>query len=91
MRSTGPCGVCTWTAGAIHRTRTVPAPIYELCMNAVTFRTGWMPSRALVDEPLQLIASGLFDPTEVATRHAVDDAEAAFAEPFTKLIFELAA
>lgn len=88
MRSTGPCGSCTCTAGAIHRDQPVPAPIYELYMNVVTFRTGWVHTRSIIDQPLQLIADKLFDPTAIASVHDVDDAEAVFTEPFTKLIFK---
>jgi threonine dehydrogenase-like Zn-dependent dehydrogenase len=87
LRSTGPCGICTCTAGAVHRNLPVPLPVYEMYMNVVTFRTGWAHTRSLIDRPLRLVADGLFDPTAIARTHAFDDAQAAFAEPFTKLIF----
>lgn len=87
LASTGPCGVCTCTAGAVHRGRPVALPVYEMYMNVVTFRTGWVHSRALLDEPLRLVAAGTLDPTVIAATHPLDDADAALAEPFTKLIF----
>ncbi len=87
LRSTGPGGVCTCTAGAVHRGHPVPLPVYEMYMNVVTFRTGWVHTRALLDEPLRLIAHGIFDPTSLATVHDFVDATDAFQQPFTKLIF----
>lgn len=87
LRSTGPCGNCTCTAGAVHRNQPVPVPVYELYMNVVTFRTGWVHTRSLIDQPLQHIADELFDPTTIARVHDFDDAGSALAEPFTKLIF----
>ncbi len=56
-------------------------------MNVATFRTGWVHTRALLDQPLRLIAAGLFDPTIPATVHELEDATDVFAQPFTKLIF----
>lgn len=87
LRSTGPSGVCTCTSGAVHRGSDVPLPVYEMYMNTVTFRTGWVHTRSLLDEPLELVADGLFDPGVIATRVGFDDAPDAFAEPFTKLVF----
>jgi alcohol dehydrogenase len=87
LRSTGPAGVCTCTAGAVHRGRDVPLPVYEMYMNTVTFHTGWVHTRSLLDEPLRLIAGGLFDPRAISTTVPLDDAPDALAEPFTKLFF----
>lgn len=86
LRSTGPSGVCTCTAGAVHRGHDVPVPVYEMYMNTVTFHTGWVHTRALMAEPLQLLTEALFDPRLIARRSTFDDAPAAFAEPFHKLI-----
>lgn len=88
LRSCGPSAVCTCTAGAVHRGSPPPLPVYEMYMNTVTFKTGWVHTRALVDEPLDAMVAGAFDPTMIADVHSFDDAEAAFAEPFTKLIFQ---
>jgi threonine dehydrogenase-like Zn-dependent dehydrogenase len=88
LRSTGPGGVSTCTAGAVHRGRPVPLPVYEMYMHVVTFRTGWVHTRALLAEPLRLVAEGAFDPTSIASIHPFDDAVDAFAEPFTKLILQ---
>lgn len=88
LRSTGPAGICTCTAGAVHRGRDTPVPLYDMYMRAVTLRTGWVPTRALIDEPLALLTEGLFDPRAIATQATFDEAVEAFAEPFTKLILE---
>jgi alcohol dehydrogenase len=86
VRSTAPHGICTCTAGAVHRGRQVPLPVYEMYMNSVTFRTGWVPTRAVLDEPLRHMTENLFDPRQIASTTIFADAEAAFTEPFTKLI-----
>lgn len=87
LRSTGPHGVCTSTAGAVHRGRDVPLPVYEMYMNSVTFRTGWVPTRSLMAEPLHHLTTGLLDPSRIASAVTFDGAEKALAEPFTKLLF----
>ncbi|WP_232666623.1 zinc-dependent alcohol dehydrogenase [Pseudonocardia sp. TRM90224] len=86
LRSTGPGGTCTCTSGAVHRGAPVALPVYAMYMNVVTFRTGWVHTRSLLDEPLALVAGGAFDPTVIATITSFEDAPAALAEPFTKLI-----
>lgn len=86
LRSTGPSGICTCTAGAVHRGQDVPMPVYEMYMNTVTFHTGWVHTRPLITEPLQHMTDGLFDPCQIADAATFDDAPAAFAEPFHKLI-----
>lgn len=88
LGATGPGGVCTCTAGAVHRGSPVPVPVYEMYMRVVTFRTGWVHTRALIDEPLRLMTDGVFDPTTIGEVCSFDDAEAAFSEPFTKLILD---
>lgn len=88
LRSTGPGGVSTCTAGAVHRGKPVALPVYEMYMHVVTFRTGWVHTRALLDEPLHLMAEGAFDPTSIASLHRFDEAVDVFAEPFTKLILQ---
>lgn len=86
LRSTGPSGVCTCTAGAVHRGNDVPIPVYEMYMNTVTFTTGWVHTRSCIDEPLRLIEGQLFDPLSIARMATFDEAPEAFAEPFVKLV-----
>jgi alcohol dehydrogenase len=86
LRSTGPSGICTCTAGAVHRGRDVPLPVYEMYLNTVTFHTGWVHTRSLIPEPLSLMAERLFDPRRIARAATFDEATTAFAEPFHKLI-----
>jgi alcohol dehydrogenase len=86
LRSTGPGGICTCTAGAVHRGHDVPVPIYEMYLNTVTFHTGWAHTRSLVAEPMRHLSEGLFDPRRIARTSTFDEAGAAFAEPFHKLI-----
>lgn len=87
LGSTGPSGVCTCTAGAVHRGNDVPIPVYEMYMNTVTFphdRVG--PPRSSIDEPLRLFEGQLFDPLSIARMATFDEAPEAFAEPFVKLV-----
>lgn len=56
-------------------------------MNNISLRTGWVNTRSLLEQPMGRISAGAFDPVSIASVHSFDDAEAAFAEPFTKLIF----
>lgn len=86
VSAAGVHAVATCTAGAVHRGADVPMPIYSMYMNSVTLRTGWVSTRPLIAEPLTLTAAGAVDPTALATTVSIDDAVAAFAEPFTKLI-----
>lgn len=84
----GPHSVCTCTAGAVHRGQPPAVPVYEMYMNNISMRTGWVNTRSLLEEPMARIDDGAFDPTSIATTHRFGDAEAAFAEPFVKLILE---
>jgi len=86
LRVTGPCGHCTCTAGAVHRSQPVALPVYEMYMNVVTFHTGWVHTRSLLSEPLELISDGVFDPVRIAQRATIGEAVDAFAQPFSKLI-----
>jgi threonine dehydrogenase-like Zn-dependent dehydrogenase len=56
-------------------------------LKSVSFHTGWVHTHAIIDEPLELIRSGRFDPSPVVSR-TVDwsDAIDALVEPFTKVI-----
>lgn len=90
LRSTGPGGICTCTAGAVHRGVDVPVPVYEMYMNTVTFHTGWVHTRPLIAEPMQHMTAGLFDPRRIAQTVSFGDACAALAEPFNKLILSRA-
>lgn len=83
----GPHSVCTCTAGAVHRGQPPAVPVYEMYMNNISLRTGWVNTRSLLEQPMARIAAGAFDPISIASVHGFDDAEAAFAESFTKLIF----
>lgn len=87
LRSTGPSGTCTCTAGAVHRAAPVPVPVYEMYLRSVTLRTGWVSTRPLIPAPLALVTAGRVDPLAGARIVAWDEAPAALAEPFTKLVF----
>lgn len=84
----GPHSICTCTAGAVHRGNPPAIPMYEMYMNNISLRTGWVNTRSLMEEPLNRIADEAFDPTVIGTIHSFDDAEHAFTQPFTKLILQ---
>jgi alcohol dehydrogenase len=86
IRSTGKSGICTSTSAAVYRGADVPLPVHHMYLNAVTFRTGWVHTRPLMARPLELIASGRLDPAPIARNIPWHEAEAALAEPFTKLV-----
>ncbi len=86
LSSGGPHSTCTCTAGAVHRHVPPTIPMYEMYMNNISLRTGWVNTRSLIEEPMARLAGGAFDPTEIASVHVFDDAEAVFGEPFIKLI-----
>jgi len=86
LASGGPHSICTCTAGAVHRHSPPVIPMYEMYMNNISLRTGWVNTRSLIEEPMIRIANGAFDPTTIGSVHPFDDAEAVFAEPFVKLI-----
>jgi alcohol dehydrogenase len=88
LHLTAPAGVCTSTAGVRYRGKgDVPLPITKMYLKSVSFHTGWVHTHAIIDEPLELIRSGRFDPSPVVSR-TVDwsDAIDALVEPFTKVI-----
>lgn len=88
LRHTAANGICTSTAGAIYAAADVPLPVFSMYRQSVTFRTGWVHTRPLMREPLELIAAGRFDPSPAFTAVLpFDQAPEALAEPFTKLVF----
>jgi threonine dehydrogenase-like Zn-dependent dehydrogenase len=87
LKMTGRGGLCTSTAAIIYRGKDVLMPAYEMYRNSVTFKTGWVHTHTLAQEPLDLIASGKFDPSPVNTAVvAWEDAIEALVQPFTKVI-----
>lgn len=87
LRLTGRGGVCTSVMGMLYRHGDVPFPVYEMYRRSVTFVTGWAHTHTIMAEPLELIASGRFDPRPVTTAVVGwDDAIAALIRPFTKLV-----
>jgi threonine dehydrogenase-like Zn-dependent dehydrogenase len=78
----------TSTAGAIYAFGDVPFPVLHMYRQSVTFHTGWVSTRPVMEEPLELIAAGAFDPRVVETAVlGFEDATGALAQPFTKLAF----
>ena len=86
LASGGPHSTCTCTAGAVHRRSPPTIPMYEMYMNNISLRTGWVNTRSLIEAPLSRLGHSAFDPTDIASVHPFDDAETVFAEPFVKLI-----
>ena len=85
LRSTAPDGICT--SVAIYFEPVTPVPLLEMYTRGCTFHTGRCHARALIPEVLALIAAGRLDPALVTSAVAgFDEAEAALAEPPTKLI-----
>lgn len=84
----GAGAVVTCTAGVIYAFGDIPFAVFSMYRRSVTFHTGWVSTRPLMSEPLELIASGRFDPRTVETAVLdFDHAATALAEPFTKLVF----
>lgn len=86
LRSTGPAGICTCTAGAVHRGADIAVPIYAMHQNTVTFRTGWVSTRPLVGAPMEMLVRREVDPLAIARVVRWAEAPAALAEPFTKVV-----
>jgi alcohol dehydrogenase len=88
LRCAAPGAVVTCTAGAIYARADIPFPVFSMYRRSVTFHTGWVSTRPLMQAPLDLIAAGRFDPRVIET-DVVGFAQAADAltEPFTKLVF----
>jgi threonine dehydrogenase-like Zn-dependent dehydrogenase len=85
VRSTAPDGTCT--AVAIYFEPATPLPLLEMYTRGCTIHTGRCHARALIPEVLALIAAGRLDPAAVTTAVVgFDDAEAALADPPTKLV-----
>jgi alcohol dehydrogenase len=87
LTRTAPDAIVTSTAGAIYAFADIPFPVFSMYRHSVTFHTGWVHTRPLMEEPLALIAQGSFDPRAIETSVVdFDDAPRALAEPFTKLV-----
>ncbi|MCQ8186403.1 zinc-dependent alcohol dehydrogenase [Parvularcula maris] len=87
IAATARAGVCVSTAGIVYRGNSVPMDVYSMYRKSMSFHTGWVHTHAFIEEPLDLIASGEFDPSPVTTKIVPwADAAEALAEPFTKLI-----
>jgi threonine dehydrogenase-like Zn-dependent dehydrogenase len=85
LRSTEPEGICT--SIPIYAEETTPIPLFEMYTKGITFRTGMVSARPLMDELLALVASGRFAPERVTSAVVpFDDAAEALAEPFDKLV-----
>jgi threonine dehydrogenase-like Zn-dependent dehydrogenase len=85
LRSTSPDGTCT--SVAIYFEPTTPVPLLEMYTRGCTLHTGRCHARALIPEVLALIGAGRLDPALVTSAVVgFDDAEAALADPPTKLI-----
>jgi threonine dehydrogenase-like Zn-dependent dehydrogenase len=89
LARTGRAGVCTSIAGVMYRKQDVLFPVYEMYRRSVSFHTGWVHTHSVIDEPLELIRSGTFNPSPVTTHVARwDDAIDALTQPFTKVIIQ---
>lgn len=88
LRHTAANGICTSTAAAVYAGRDLPLPVFHMYRQSITFRTGWVHTRPLMQAPLELMTSGRFDPAPAfdATL-SFEDAPERLAEPFTKLGF----
>jgi threonine dehydrogenase-like Zn-dependent dehydrogenase len=87
MARTGANAIVTCITGAIYAFGDVPFPVFSMYRKGVTFHTGWVNTRPLMEQPLGLIASGAFDPRPIETAVvSFGDAPDALAEPFTKLV-----
>jgi threonine dehydrogenase-like Zn-dependent dehydrogenase len=87
LNKTGPAGVCTSIAGVMYRKQDIPFPVYDMYRRSISFHTGWVHTHSIINEPLELIRSGRFDPSPVTTRVVDwDDAIDALTQPFTKVI-----
>jgi threonine dehydrogenase-like Zn-dependent dehydrogenase len=87
IKLTARGGVCTSTAGVMYRGRDPKLPVYDMYRKSMSFHTGWVHTHSVIEEPLELIRSGVFDPSPVTTtvtdwNGAID----ALIEPFTKVV-----
>lgn len=80
--------IITCTAGGFYFRSAIPFSVYRMYRRSISFHTGWVHTRPLMEEPLALVADGAFDPRAVETACVpFDDAVAALTQPFTKLTF----
>jgi threonine dehydrogenase-like Zn-dependent dehydrogenase len=87
VKLTARGGVCTSTAGVMYRGRDPHLPVYDMYRKSMSFHTGWVHTHSIIDAPLELIRSGVFDPSPVTTVVASwEDAIEAMTQPFTKVI-----
>lgn len=87
LKRTTTGAIVTCTAGAIYAFGDIPFPVFSMYRRGVSFHTGWVNTRPLMNEPLVLIAEGSFDPRAVETAVvSFEQATEALAEPFTKLV-----
>lgn len=87
LRSTAACGTCT--SVGIYWGNDVSLPLLEMYDRAVTFITGSPQARPAIPEVLELVAAGKLKPERITTRVvSFDDAPAALAEPYTKLVMK---
>jgi threonine dehydrogenase-like Zn-dependent dehydrogenase len=87
LHRTAPGAIVTSTAGAIYAFGDIPFPVFSMYRRGVTFHTGWVNTRPLMEKPLALISEGAFDPRVIETAVvSFDQAVEALSEPFTKLV-----
>lgn len=92
LARTAPDALVTCTAGAIYAFGEIPFPVFSMYRRSVSFHTGWVHTRTLMEEPLEFIADGAFDPRVIETAVVgFDQATEALTQPFTKLVLERAA
>jgi threonine dehydrogenase-like Zn-dependent dehydrogenase len=85
LRSTEPEGICT--SIPIYAEETTPVPLFEMYTKGITFKTGMVSARPLMDEVMELVVEGRFAPERVTSAVVpFDDAAEALAEPFDKLV-----
>jgi alcohol dehydrogenase len=85
LRSTAAGGVCT--SPSIYFEPLTPVPLLEMYTTGVTLHTSRVQARATMPEVLDLIVAGTLDPRAIEPTVAPwDEAEAAMADPPTKLL-----
>jgi threonine dehydrogenase-like Zn-dependent dehydrogenase len=85
LRSTEPEGVCT--SVGVYAEPETPVPLFEMYTKGITFKTGMVNARPLMEEILDLVRSRRFRPEEVTVRVAGwTDARDALLEHFGKLV-----
>ena len=87
IAATSRGGVCVSTAGIMYRKQPIEFDVYGMYRKSMSFHTGWVHTHAIIDEPLEIIHSGRFNPSPVTTIVADwEDAAEALCEPFVKVI-----